>query len=158
MSSVILRCLTLYTLFFSFSLVLFSQSRNEFSFDSLNASEKKINLYLIPIGTTIDRAKVGDFGIVFKKAKLNVNCSVLPEFNVSEKNKWNNPFPDHKQFTKQMKRVRTNYFDRFQKDPNSIYFFVIPQPPYLTLQKSRKKLIFSLLQFEASGHNTIKLI
>ena len=118
---------------FIFSILLFffnkgfSQTYNKFSFDSLHVSEKRINLYLIPIGTKVDPAKTNKIGTVFKKAKLQINCVVLPEFKIFEKSEWNNPFSDHKQFTNQMKRARTSYFEGFQKDPSSIYFFVIPR-------------------------------
>ena len=104
----------------------FSQVLDKNSFDSLKVSKKKLNVYFIPIGTEVVRDQINAVGTIFSKAKLNLNSVVLPEFKVSEKSVWNNPFSDNKQFTKQMKRVRTAYFDRFQKDANSIYFFVIP--------------------------------
>lgn len=118
-------------LVFLFHFILFSfsgltQFVDEASFEALKVSRKNLNVYFIPIGTTVDRNEVAQVGTIFSKAKLNINSVVLPEFKVSEKSLWNNPFSDNKQFTKQMKRVRTAYFDRFQKDANSIYFFVIP--------------------------------
>jgi hypothetical protein len=126
MRSVIFQCFT-FLFFLLFPLCKgISQSYSKFSFDSLHVSEKRVNLYLIPIGTKIDRVKSKEIGSIFKKAKLEINCIVLPEFRISEKSEWNNPFSDHKQFTTQMKRARTSYFEGFQKDPSSIYFFVIP--------------------------------
>jgi hypothetical protein len=121
---------TLFIFYFSFffvsHLTFFCQTYNQKSFDSLSVKNKKINLFLIPVGSKLNRNVVNHIGKPFHKAKISVESAVLPELKYENRSKWNNPFADHKQFTKEMKQVRNAFFDRFDEDPNSIYFFVIP--------------------------------
>lgn len=116
---------------FSFSLTLvcslFSQKYTQQSFDSLSVKNKKVHLYLIPIGTKINKKDIVTIGKPFQKAKIFIESAVLPELKLENRTKWNNPFADHKQFTKEMKLARNTYFERFEYEPNSIYFFIIPE-------------------------------
>jgi len=124
-----IKFLHFFFVFFSlslFSFSSFSQSYTQLSFDSLSVKNKKINVYVIPVGTKIDRTVSLKFGKPFSKAKIAIESAILPALKLDKQTKWNNPFSDYKQFTNEMKRIRNEYFDRFEKDPNSIYFFIIP--------------------------------
>jgi hypothetical protein len=114
--------------FFSFAISnIYGQTYTQNSFDSLSAKNKKINLYLIPVGSNINRTKFNEIGKPFRKAKILIESAVLPQLRLENRVKWNNPFADHKQFTKEMKLARNIYFERFEIEPNSIYFFIIPE-------------------------------
>lgn len=113
-------------LFFEFGFNCYSQTYTKQFFDSLDVSNKKINLYLIPLDSKINRKTSTQAGKAFQKAKIVIESAVLPEFKLKSKTKWNNPFSDHKQFTKEMKDVRNAYFEYFDRDPNGLYFFIIP--------------------------------
>ena len=117
----------LFSTFLFTDLSCFGKSLTKISFDSLNCQNKKISLYVIPIGSKIDRNCVAQIGRPFRKAKIIFEPAVLPEFKFEKRSKWNNPFPDHNQFTEEMKQARNVYFDRFESDPNAIYFFIIPR-------------------------------
>ncbi len=121
------RFLFLLSFFICFNSSLNSQKYTKHSFDSLSLKNKKIYLYLIPIGVKINKKDVVTIGKPFQKAKILIEPAVLPELKLDNHIKWNNPFADHKQFTKEMKLVRNTYFERFENEPNSIYFFVIPE-------------------------------
>ncbi|MFM7681728.1 MAG: hypothetical protein ACKO7P_03170, partial [Bacteroidota bacterium] len=105
----------------------YAQTYTQQSFDSLNIRSKKINVYLIPIGTKVNRTELSRIGTPFQKAKIFIESAVLPELKLEKRLSWNNPFADHKQFTKEMKLARNTYFERFQIESNSIYFFIIPK-------------------------------
>jgi hypothetical protein len=123
------RFLLLFFCYFLFDLgsTIYAQTYSQESFDSLSVRGKKINLYLIPVGSKkISRDITKQIGKPFQKAKITIESAVLPELKFGNRSNWNNPFADHKQFTKEMKQVRDAYFERFETEPNSIYFFIIP--------------------------------
>jgi hypothetical protein len=123
----LIRYFSLAVLFFLSSFFGHSQKYTQFSFDSLSVSTKKVNLYVIPLGVKVEKQRLREVGIPYQKAKLSVQTVLLPEFKTNFAIRWSNPNSDHKQFTKQMKRLRNSYFEQFDKDPNSIYCFVIPK-------------------------------
>ena len=122
----VLRLFFVSILFAAISSECFCQTYTQSSFDSLVVNNKKINLYLIPVGLKINRSATSSIGKPFRKANITIEAAVLPELNFKKRTKWNNPFVDNKQFTKEMKQVRSDYFDRFERDPNGFYFFIIP--------------------------------
>ena len=84
----------------------YAQTFTQESFDSINVRGKKINLYLIPVGSKkISRDITRQIGKPFQKAKITIESAVLPELRFGNRSNWNNPFADHKQFTKEMKQV-----------------------------------------------------
>jgi len=116
-----------FSFFFDLGTTNYAQTYTQQSFDSLLVRNKKINLYLIPVGSKkINRNITNQIGKPFQKAKIIIESAVLPELKIGNRIKWNNPFADHKQFTKEMKLARNTYFERFEIEPNSIYFFIIP--------------------------------
>jgi len=123
----LIRYFSLAVLFFLSSFFGHSQKYTQFSFDSLSVNTKKVNLYVIPLGVKVEKQRLREVGIPYQKAKLSVQTVLLPEFKTNFAIRWRNPNLDHKQFTKQMKHLRNSYFEQFDKDPNSIYCFVIPK-------------------------------
>ncbi|MBM3184975.1 MAG: hypothetical protein FJZ67_01625 [Bacteroidetes bacterium] len=119
--------LFIFSFFSGLSSSNYAQTYTQQSFDSLNIKSKKINVYLIPIGAKVTRTEISRIGTPFQKAKIFIESAVLPELKLEKRLSWNNPFADHKQFTKEMKLARNTYFERFQIEPNSIYFFIIPE-------------------------------
>ena len=116
-----------FSFFFDLGSTNYAQTYTQQSFDSLSVRNKKINLYLIPVGSKkINRNITNQIGKPFQKARIIIESAVLPELKIGNRIKWNNPFADHKQFTKEMKLARNTYFERFEIEPNSIYFFIIP--------------------------------
>jgi hypothetical protein len=116
-----------FSFFFDLGTTNYAQTYTQQSFDSLLVRDKKINLYLIPVGSKkINRNITNQIGKPFQKAKIIIESAVLPELKIGNRIKWNNPYADHKQFTNEMKLARNTYFERFEIEPNSIYFFIIP--------------------------------
>lgn len=121
-----LPIITFFFLYLNLGSDCLSQTYTNQSFDLLSVRERKINLYIVPIGSKVSRDLVAHIGKPFHKAKIHIESAVLPELKSENLSSWNNPFLDHKQFTQEMKQVRNTYFERFDRDPNAIYFFIIP--------------------------------
>jgi hypothetical protein len=121
------RFLFLLSFSLTFSSSSYCQNYTQQSFDSLSIKNKKVHLYLIPIGAKINKKDIVAIGKPFQKAKIFIEPEVLPVLKLENRIKWNNPFADHKQFTKEMKLARNTYFEHFENEPNSIYFFIIPK-------------------------------
>lgn len=98
------------------------------TFANSQTEKKTLNFYVIPIDIQVNKSLFHGVKLPFQSATVQTNLFLFPSFHFPNSTIWDNPPADGMRFSRQMKKLRENYFASYpSRDPTGVFIFLIKQ-------------------------------